>query len=290
MFPFNEELYSLEGKELEFMKNQTGITDEDELKKHIIAVTKAAYEVFPYPCIRRYAFLALRLPSLPGYDRLIELGKERKNAVLLDIGCCFGNDVRIAAADGFPAKQIVATDLYGGYWTLGHKLYRSTPETFPAKFLAGDAFDPIHLAIAPPVYAVGPEPVPDLPSLTSLNPLHGHVAAIHTSSFFHLFNEEQQLHLARAMAGLLCPLPGSMIIGTHAGALETGFTTHDVGGGNDSAAGGSVSMFCHSAKSWTELWDGQVFEKDKVTVEAKTVQIQIGERLRHVLQWCVTRL
>ncbi len=77
----------------------------------------------------------LKLPLLPGYDRLIKLGKERKNAVLLDIGCCcksfratspvdgyiyqcliclVGNDVRMAAADGFPVKQIEATDLYGG--------------------------------------------------------------------------------------------------------------------------------------------------------------------------------
>lgn len=47
MFPFDEELYCLEGKELEFMKEQTGITDEGELKKHIIAVTKEAYEVRP---------------------------------------------------------------------------------------------------------------------------------------------------------------------------------------------------------------------------------------------------
>lgn len=131
--------------------------------------------------------------------------------------------------------------------------------------------------------------MPDLPSLTSLNPLHGHVAAIHASSFFHLFNEKQQLHLARAMAGLLSPLPGSMIIGIHAGALEKGFATHDVGGGNGSA-GGNVTMFCHSAESWMELWDGQVFEKGKVTVEARIVPMQIGERVRHVLQWCVTRL
>lgn len=47
IFPFNEELYSLKGEELEFMKKQTDITDEDELKKHVIAVTKEAYEVRP---------------------------------------------------------------------------------------------------------------------------------------------------------------------------------------------------------------------------------------------------
>lgn len=47
IFPFDEKLYSLEGDELEFMKKQTGITDEEELRKHIIAVTKEAYTVRP---------------------------------------------------------------------------------------------------------------------------------------------------------------------------------------------------------------------------------------------------
>lgn len=47
LFPFDERLYSLEGEELAFMKSQTGIEDEYELKKHIVAVTKEAYTVSP---------------------------------------------------------------------------------------------------------------------------------------------------------------------------------------------------------------------------------------------------
>lgn len=45
IFPFDEKLYSLGGEELAFMKAQTGIEDEEELKKHIIAVTREAYDV-----------------------------------------------------------------------------------------------------------------------------------------------------------------------------------------------------------------------------------------------------
>ncbi|KAI0639007.1 hypothetical protein C8Q77DRAFT_23362 [Trametes polyzona] len=299
MFPFDEKLYSLEGEELAFFKAQTGIEDEDELRKHVVAVAREAYAVFPFPCIQRYAFIQFKLPRLRGYDRLLKLGQEREGAILLDIGCCFGNDVRCAAADGFPAKQIIASDLFGDYWTLGHKLFRSTPESFPAMFIAGDAFDAAHLDVAPPIYTPRSEPTPGLQSLTSLNPLHGHIAAIHASSFFHLFNEAQQTRLAHALGGLLSPLPGSMIIGQHAGALVKG--SHNdklkVKAAPEDAEGDSsraLDLFCHSPESWKELWDGEVFRKGSVRVEVEVVERSVGDASRTgvklLLQWTVTRL
>lgn len=146
--------------------------------------------------------------------------------------------------------------------------------------------------MAPPVYDAQPEPQPDLATLTSLNPLHGRVSAIHASSFFHLFDEEKQAHLAYALGWLLSPLPGSMIIGSHSGAPEKGLRTDKVEG-DDGVECGSLTMFCHSPESWTELWDGQVFKKGTVKVEAKLVEhaaLGRGKVAFYVLQWCVTRL
>ncbi len=40
-----EELLQLDGDRLEFFRATTGIDDVDELKKHIVAVQRAAYEV-----------------------------------------------------------------------------------------------------------------------------------------------------------------------------------------------------------------------------------------------------
>ncbi|CDO72721.1 hypothetical protein BN946_scf184990.g4 [Trametes cinnabarina] len=101
------------------------------------------------------------------------------------------------------------------YWDLGHRLFRSTSESFPAKFVPGDVFDPAHITVTPPFYAPPVDTLPDLSALTSLNPSRGHVSAIHSSAFFHLFDEEKQEHIARAMGGLLSPEPGSIILGTH---------------------------------------------------------------------------
>lgn len=175
---------------------------------------------------------------------------------------------------------------------LGHKLFRTTPETCPIAFVPGDAFDPNHLEVVPPFTAAKAPtgPAPDLRSLTSLNPLHGRVSAIHASSFFHLFGEENQLHLARALAGLLSPKPGSAIFGMHVGLAEKGFKPSEKERG--------AFMFCHSPESWVQMWDGLVFEKGEVTVQAKLFNVERryfeGDEtsVQYVafLSWSVTRL
>ncbi|PIL34360.1 hypothetical protein GSI_03135 [Ganoderma sinense ZZ0214-1] len=137
----------------------------------------------------------VKVTDIPGYDRLVKLGTERKGAILFDVGCCFGTDIRKMAADGWPADSILGTDIEPKFWELGHRLFCSTADTFPAVFLPGDIFDLTHLD---PVSAEdrtllhrGPTPMPPLRSLTSLSPLRGYVAAIHAGAFFHLFSEER---------------------------------------------------------------------------------------------------
>ena len=74
-----------------------------------------------------------------------------------------------------------------GFWDLGHGLFRTTPETFPTKFLAGDVFDHAHFSPVAPVPS-GPPPVASVNTLTELR---GHISVIHASSTFHLFDEEK---------------------------------------------------------------------------------------------------
>ena len=77
------------------------------------------------------------------------------------------------------------------FWDYGHKLFNTTQETFPARFIAGDVFDPAHLETVPPFTTSSDAPRPHLPTLTSLNPLRGHVSAVHISAVFHLFSEDE---------------------------------------------------------------------------------------------------
>ena len=180
------------------------------------------------------------------------------------------------------------------FWELGHKLFKSTPETFPVPFIPGDAFDPAFLEQVPPFYLDNPprDPRPDLSTLTALSPLRGHVSAIHASSFFHLFDEERQAQLARSLACLLSPEPGSMLLGGHRGLPVAGLRREA-----RRATAPEIKLFAHSPESWRELWDGQVFEKGTVRVEAALHEVKrpdvtgVPEDTKfHFLWWSVTRL
>jgi hypothetical protein len=168
-------------------------------------------------------------------------------------------------------------------------LFRTTPETFPVKFLAGDAFDDAHLSLTAPVLSGPPPPVGSVNSLTELQ---GHISVIHASLLFHLFDEEKQFELGGRLAALLDPRPGSIIFGSHAGMPVKG-----------SRQGIRLRiMFCHSAESWTQMWEEQIFEKGQVKVNAalrdmtmffgrfdSRFSIEEGDKL-YFLDWSVERL
>lgn len=186
------------------------------------------------------------------------------------------------------------------FWQLGHEMFRSTPESFPVPFIQGSILEPSFLSPIPilreplPVTSL----VPDIhsPTLKSLNPLRSHLSAIFCGAFFHLFDETTQYHIARSLASLLSPQPGSMIFGVHGsrkeGEKEKGFWH---------PTGSERWMFCHSVDSWTALW-AEIFGEvgAKVKVEARVTKEIGGDDLfgtypgnkepYHVMEWSVTRL
>ena len=154
-------------------------------------------------------------------------------------------------------------------------------------FVPGNVFDTEHLSIVAPFIANSPPAtsVPDLSTLTSLNPLRGHVSAIYASSFFHIFPEDAQLRLARALAGLLSPVPGSMIFGKQLGLPESGQLENPLI---------PRRLFCHNSQTWSELWD-EVFPKGTVKIKAVVVEVPKDgvyseANSLHLLIWSVTRL
>jgi len=189
--------------------------------------------------------------------------------------CLVGNDARKAVSDGFPVTQVVASDIQAGFLDLGHKLFRSTPETCPITFVPGDVFNHEFIGPAPPA-TTSSESVtyPDIKSLklTSLNPLRYKISAIHASSFFHLFDEEQQLVVAQRLASLLSPEPGSTIFGGHVGLEKKGWRDQDF----------KKVMFCHDPDTWNAVWE-EVFGKG--IVECKSFMHPDWP----ILIWSVTR-
>ncbi|KAJ7206521.1 hypothetical protein GGX14DRAFT_637452 [Mycena pura] len=277
---------------LEFLKSQTGIDDAGELKKHVLAIQAKAYQIFSYPCIRHFTFARLRLSGLPAYSQAMALLRERPDAIFLDLGCCFGTDIRKVAVDGFPMQNLIACDLHGEFWNHGHELFRSTPETFPVAFLSGDVFDPAFLA--PSSSASTMMPPSNLSNITSLTALAGHVSILHCSYVFHLFDEQKQAGLARLLAVLLSPLPGSMSFGSQPGMKTKGFFSNPAYYSGDPGR----RLFAHSPESWIDLWGG-IFPEGTVRLEAALKkpeechpsQIHPTSKAAYgVMIWSITRL
>ncbi|KAK0496140.1 hypothetical protein EDD18DRAFT_1074587 [Armillaria luteobubalina] len=279
-------LYALDEDEATFFKSLAGIEHDAALKSHIFAVQKEAYKICPYPCIRRFAFTKMRISRFPWYQDFLKLGKERETAIYADIGCCFGNDPRKAVMDGYPVEQVLASDLRPEFWDLGHKLFKSTADTFPARFIPADIFQ---LKGLPKKEAAL---VPELSQVQSIGELSGNISAIHTSALFHLFDEEGQFELAKIMATLLSPESGSMIFGSHGGRPEKGIR-FEVAPSDQRA----VNMFCHSPESWRSLWDGEIFPRGSVRVDVSLQETERPDMIvinsgvkQYLLVWCITVL
>ena len=88
------------------------------------------------------------------------------------------------------------------FWDFGHELFRSTPDSFPVPFLEGDLLNPEHLSVVTPFTKANPPaaPIPRLATLTSLNPLHGHVSAIYAASIFHLADGSRRVRNSEVAA------------------------------------------------------------------------------------------
>jgi hypothetical protein len=171
------------------------------------------------------------------------------------------------------------------FWKYGHELFHSSSDTFPAGFVAGDIFNSEVIQPSEPFYDNPTSPRPEnIRSLQSLTPLQGHVSALHASSLFHLFNEENQTNLAKRLASLLSPESGSIIFGLHGGLPKKG--VYEIP---------NHPMFCHGPDSWKDLWDGQVFQKGTVRVEAELKPVEVpGPKIvtekTYLMVWSVTRL
>lgn len=121
-FPLDPSIYNLDEEQRVFFKEQTGIQDDNELRDHILQVQAEAYAVshscHPYHiynsssaglsvplhqtfgiyCVsfavlshyltNCFSIFRFKVSKYPAYEAILKLGRERKGALLLDLGCC----------------------------------------------------------------------------------------------------------------------------------------------------------------------------------------------------------
>ena len=178
------------------------------------------------------------------------------------------------------------------FWALGHKLFKTSQESFPVTFIPGDVFDPTFLSPERPPVST---PVPSLTSLSSLTALKQHVSIIHASYLFHLFSESQQYTLAHRLGSLLSPTPGSVILGSHMVAPDT----EESKAGVTHTTPRGFTWFAHSPTSWKNLWigKGDIFKPDDVVMKIEAREFKEGYICQTIgsptnlwhLSWSITR-
>ncbi|TCD65129.1 hypothetical protein EIP91_003060 [Steccherinum ochraceum] len=220
-------------EETTFLK--TAITkDENEMWKRVEDVRRRAYEKYPYPCLRGFYHIHFEMMRTSVYREILEAGRSG-NTTFLEIGCCMGSDVRRLAFDGYPAANIIGTDLRQEFIDLGLELYRDR-DTCKTRFFADDIF-----TVSPKTVDARPT---EFSTATKLVQLKGQVSHLFLGALFHLYDEQTQYAIALAVATLLKHEKGSIIFGWHQGQDKEGAVDDEYLRGR----------FAHSPASWTEMW------------------------------------
>jgi len=177
---------------------------------------------FPYPCIGMYRFLDLSLIGSPNYPEVLTRLKSGQR--YLELGSCFGQEIRQLVSDGLPSDNLYASDLRLDFWNLGYELFLDE-DRLKATFVEADVFD----------------------ADSALAQLDGTIDILHSASFFHLFGYEKQVEVAKRVVKLLRPVPGSLLLGRQVGSANPGVIGHPQNGRGE--------VFRHDEQSWKGLWD-----------------------------------
>ncbi|MCJ1298531.1 hypothetical protein MMC08_001321 [Hypocenomyce scalaris] len=217
---YNAQLQDIEPPARDIFEKYCGIPS-DQVIPHIVQLRERAWDIWPYPCIGRFNFLDLGISQSTLYPHILRRVKDGQT--LLDLGCCFGQDIRKLVSDGAPAENLWGADLRAEFINLGYDLFLDK-ETLKTTFLTADIFDPE----------------------SALKQLDGQIDIVYTGSFFHLFVWDDQVKVAKRVARLLKPRKGSLVLGRQVGTVKPGEYPHRT---NPTGV-----MWRHDGASFASMW------------------------------------
>lgn len=235
------------------------------LKLHV-GQREKAWHIHPYPCIGLFRFLDLSLSLNPAYPSILEHLKAAPTIIstttnpsplLLDLGCCFGQDLRTLLRDGAPAHTLLGVELRPAFVRLGYDLFQDADGALADRIIVGDVLSSSDqdTTILPTSSVVGARTQP--PSLAAL---HGTLSVVHAASFLHLWGWVGQVDVACRIARLLRPEPGVRVVGRQVGSLRPGEKSHVssgrvAGGAGEGDEGAGARMYKHDVATFRRLWE-----------------------------------
>ena len=180
-------------------------------------------------------FIRLSLASYPSYPFVLERLKGSPNSAFLDLGCCFGQDIRKLYIDGVQAKQLVGLDLVPEFNELSYELFRDA-DKFTFEFHALDIMD----------------------DTANWESLENRFDVLHMTSFLHIWNWEGQVKAASRVTSFT--KPGSVLIGSGLGSQV---------GGEFPNLEGTGTNFRQSEETFRQFWV-EVGDKTKTKWDVST--------------------
>ena len=210
-----------------------------------------AWKIHPYPCVGRFRFLDLSISLHPLYPTVLaRLRNSSPPQTLLDLGCCFGQDIRRLVADGASGENLYGADLRLDFLELGYELFRDKG-TLKAHFLEGDVFEEDAAA----------------ESGKELSKLDGKIDIIYAASFLHLFAWEEQVRVGIRMVRLMTE--DSLVFGRQVGTTKPGVYAR--------RTDKSRTRYSHDPDTFQKLWD--------VIGEKTGTKWKVAAKLQSVKGW-----
>ncbi|KAH6658760.1 hypothetical protein BKA67DRAFT_689797 [Truncatella angustata] len=172
----------------------------DNVVPHVYRIREEAWQVFPWPCIGEFWFIEQGLRRHPDYSQILNRIISAPNSRFLDLGTCLGQDVRTLAHNGASLSSLYGADVLPGFRDAGYSLFNDSDRLDTSHFVTGDIFSDVD----------------------DLAKTRGTWDIIHVAMFLHVFSLPDQEAASRNTLKLLKPTPGSTVIGTQTGSLDSG--------------------------------------------------------------------
>lgn len=176
----------------------------------------------------------LTLLTHPLYPTILKRLRASPEATYLDLGCCFGQDLRQLVQDGVPSERLTGLDVEGALMECGYDLFLDRG-SLRSRFVVADVFE--GNGSGSEVAAAG-QGVEEWARLEERG-----VDVLHCSAFFHLFTLERQVAAATKIARLVKRM--GVLVGRQIGSVVPG----DV----PAISEGSVS-YRHDVATFGDMW------------------------------------
>ena len=197
-----------------------------------------AWRIKPYPCIGQYTFIHTPMYGQSVYWDILSRLKE--GSIFLDVGTCFGQELRRLLADGAPNQNMFAVDLSSEFWELGYRLFKDRGRIH-AKLIIAD------------ILAKGN-------GGTELETLVGKIDIIHAGSFFHLFDWNDQVAALKKL--VMLSRVGALLVGHHIGRKPAKCTLIR-----------GEPRYYHDEESWRKIWK----ETEEATGTEWMIDVEVGK-------------